>query len=580
MKRAIAVWGLAASGAIALAGCGVSPAGNGTTAATHNGGTIVVALAPDSAPNWFVPVFSSSAYIEINAQIQFLMYRPLVYLNKESQVDYSRSLARNIQVGDNGMTYTITLNPKYKWSNGKPVTARDVVFTWDLIKEASAPNAPWTYGAAGSGGVPKDWKSVTAEGQNTVVVKLNEAVNPQWFIHNGLSQITPIPEAVWNKYPDNPIQELNFIKSVSNSPTNPVYKVVDGPFQFKSWQANNDWELVPNPHYGGHKATISKLIFQYETSAANEFVALKNGTVNVGYLPPSMFKAQNELTSDTVTQSYLFGMNYMVPNLNAQAPDGMGKVFSNLYVRQALEMGIDQKGIISTLYHGAGVPTDGPIPSKPPTIYADPALNNPPYPYNPTAGKRLLEAHGWHEVNGVMTNHGQKLAFTEIYAAGSTTLNNMMQLIKSDWAKEGIQVSLEQLPINEVLAETSQSDPTKWQMGYWGAGWTYQLDYYPTGGNLFATGAGENVGGYNNATLDQFIQNTYAPGTSAAIKAHMNTYQEFMAKHLPVLWMPWFPMGYAREIGFNVHANNVHGTVRTFNPVTDFLYANYWTVSQ
>lgn len=107
----------------------------------------------------------------------------------------------------------------------------------------------------------------------------------------------------------------------------------------------------------------------------------------------------------------------------------------------------------------------------------------------------------------------------------------------------------------------------------------HQLDYYPIGGNLFATGAGENSGGYSNNTLDQLIQATYAPGSASQIKQRMDAYQVFVAQHLPVLWMPWFPQGYARITGFSVHANNVHGTVKTFNPVTDFLYANYWTVS-
>ncbi len=579
MGKRLAMLGMVGVSAAALAGCGSSPATT-STGTSSTGGTVVVALAPDSPPNWFVPVFSAAAYIEINAQIQFLMYRPLVYLNKESQVDYSRSLAKNIAVSNNGTTYTITLNPKYRWSNGKPVTAQDVVFTWDLIRDATQPNAPWTYGAAGSGGVPSDWKSVTAQGSNTVVVTVDKPVNPTWFIHNGLSQISPIPKASWDKYPNNPVQELRFIQSVANSPSNPVYKVVDGPFQFKSWQANNYWELVPNPNYGGHKASISKLIFQYETSSANEFVGLRNGTVSVGYLPPSMYQARHNLPNDVLSSTYLFGMNYIVPNVNPNAPGGMGKVFSNLYVRQALEMGIDQQGIISTLYHGAGVATDGPIPSQPPTIYTDPKLKKTPYPFNPAAGKKLLESHGWTDVNGVMTKNGQKLAFTMIYAAGSTTETHMVELIKNDWAQEGVQVTLQQMPINEVLATTAQSDATKWQMGYWGAGWTYQLDYYPSGGNLFATGAGENVGGYNNATLDQLIQNTYMPGTESQIQARMDAYQEFMAQHLPVLWVPWFPMGYARMIGFDVHSKSVHGTVSTFNPVTDFLYANYWTVSQ
>ncbi|WP_028962181.1 peptide ABC transporter substrate-binding protein [Sulfobacillus thermosulfidooxidans] len=564
-------------GVTALAGCGTSNASSSTH--SHTGGTVVVAEAPQTPPNWFFPVFSSSAYTEINAQIQFLMYRPLIYLNKENQVDYSRSLVSKIQVNPQDNVFTLTLNHKYKWSDGKPITAQDVVFTWDLMDAASQPNSPWPYGPAGSGGVPKDWKSVTADGPNTVVITLDKSVNPAWFIHNGLGQISPVPEFVWNKYPNNMTQELKFIQSVSNEPTNPLYDVVDGPFKFAKWAPNQYWELVPNPNFGGHKASISKLIFQYETSSADEFAGLKNGQVNVGYLPPSLWSTRNQLTNDTLSQSYLFGFNYIILNFNKQAPNGMGPIFSKLYVRQALQMGINQQGLIDSMYHGAGVPEDGPIPSKPYTAFYDTALNNNPYPFNPQAGKKLLEEHGWHEVNGVMTKNGQKLAFTFTYASASTTLSHVAQLLQSDWAKEGIQVTLQQLPINQLFADDSQSSPSKWNMGYWGAGWTYQLDYYPTGGNLFATGAGENSGGYSNPTLDQLIQATYEPGTPQQIQSRMDAYQEFMAKHLPVLWMPWFPQGYARMTGFAVHSNNVHGTVSTFNPVTDFLYANYWTVS-
>lgn len=549
-------------------------------AAQVKGGTVVVAEAPGAAPDWFFPVISSSGYASYNTEIIFLMYRPLIYLSPTSQVDYGRSLVRSIKVNPSGTVYTLTLSHKYRWSNGQPITAQDVLFTWSLIKAAATlPKTPWTYGPAGSGGVPGDWASVTAKGSNTVVVTLKKPANPQWFIHNGLSQIYPVPQSVWDKYPQNPMKELQFIQSVSNSPTNSVYHVVDGPFKFQSYQPNSYWDLVPNPTFGGHRASISKLEFQYETSSSSEFLGLRNGTISVGYLPPSMWQARKDLPNDVMTSSYLFGMNYMVPNLNPAAPGNMGKIFSNLYVREALQMGIDQKSIIQTLYHGAGVATDGPIPPTPKTVFVDSALAKPPYPFNPAAGKALLKAHGWHEVGGVMTKGTDKLAFTMLYSSGSTTETDMVQLIKSDWAKEGIVVNLQQAPISEVLGTASQSDPTKWQMVYWGGGWTYQLDYYPTGGNIFAAGAGENMGGYNSPTMNQLIQETYAPGTSAQITARMNAYQEYAAKNLPVIWMPWLPMGYARVSGFNEHAKSVHGTVSTFNPVTDKPLANYWTVS-
>lgn len=570
------VVGAASALALAGAGTGVNAAHGRTT-----GGVVVVAGAPQAAPDWFFPVLSSTGYASYNTEIIFLMYRPLIYLSPTNQVDYGRSLVSKIAVNPSGTVYTMTLSHKYRWSNGKPITAQDVVFTWQIIKDAATlPNAPWAYGPAGSGGVPTDWSSVAAKGTDTVVVKLKKPANPQWFIHNGLSQIYPVPKAVWNKYPKSPLRELNLIKSVANSPTNPLYHVVDGPFKFQSMASNQYWDLVPNPTFGGHKASIKKLVFQYETSSSSEFVGLRNGTVSVGYLPPSMWGSRKDLPNDVMSSTYLFGMNYMVPNLSPKAPGGMGRVFANLYVRQALQMGIDEPGIVKSLYHGAGVVTDGPIPPKPKTPFYDPSLSKFPYAFNPSRGKKLLEAHGWRDVGGVMTKNGQKLAFTLLYSSGSNTETSMVQLLKSDWAREGIDATLQSEPISLVLGTASQANAGKWQMVYWGGGWTYQLDYYPTGGDLFKSGAGENMGGYNSPVMNRLIEATYAPGTSAQIQSRMNAYQEYAAHNLPVLWMPWLPMGYARVSGFNEHATNVHGTVRTFNPTTDKPLANYWTVSQ
>ncbi|AUW93584.1 peptide ABC transporter substrate-binding protein [Sulfobacillus sp. hq2] len=574
-------WVIGAS-AMGLVAIGLSGCGAATSASAHkSAATVVVAMTPQSSPNWFFPVISSTSYTEINAQVQYLMYKPLINLNKTNEVDYATSLAQRIRYNPEGTQYTITLGTRYKWSNGQPVTAQDVVFTWDLIKAAAANGAPWVYGASGSGGVPSDWKTVKAVGTHTVVITLNKPANPQWFIHNGLSQITPVPKSVWDKYPGSMTQELKYILKVSNSPTNPAYDVVDGPFKFQSWQPNDYWAFVPNPSYGGHKATIGKLEFAYESSASSEFTGLKTGTVDVGYLPPSLWNTKKELASiDDFSTSYLFGMNYLLLNMNPKAPGGIGRVFQHRYVRQALEMGIDQKGIIDSLYHGLGVATDGPVPAVPHTAFYDPALNTPLYPYNPVAGEKLLEEHGWSLVNGVMTKNGQKLAFPFIYVSGSQTVANMAQLLKTDWAKEGIQVSLQSLPLDELLGEAVPASAGRWAMAYWGAGWTYQLDYYPTGGNLFASGAGENSGSYDSRTMNALIQATYEPGTPTQIQSRMDAYEQWAAKDLPVLWMPWFPQGYAREVGLNVHAKNVHGTVSTFNPVTDFLYAQYWTVSQ
>ncbi|MCY0907967.1 MAG: peptide ABC transporter substrate-binding protein [Sulfobacillus thermotolerans] len=571
-----ASWRIAAIGLIGIlaSGCGATSSAS-HSATPANGGTAVIALAPQTSPNWFFPVRAVGYGSDVNMQLEGLMYKPLLDITPSDGINFAHSLVSSIDVSSNDTVFTLHLNSRYRWSNNAPITAQDVVFAWKIIEttSSSAPNLPWIHAGSGVGGVPTLWKSVVALNPQTVVVTLKSPSNPVWFEHNGLAPITPVPEAVWNKYPENFMQELGYIKSVANSPTAAPYHVVDGPYQFASMQANNDWVFVPNPHYGGHPSSLSKVIFQYETSPQAEFEGLKTGTITLGYLPSSLWSSRQELTHDVLNTAYLFGFDYLQPNLNPNAPGGLGVAFNQRYVREALEMGINQEGIIKAFYHGHGVVEDSPIPAKPPTKFYDSALSQPLYPYNPEQGKKLLEAHGWRLVNGVMTKGSTQLRFTLTYVSGSNTDADIVQLIKSTWAKEGIAVTLTPQPFDQIIAQANQTDPTKWNMVWWGGGWTYEPDFYPTGGGLFKSGSGANFGGYSSSEMNQLIAETYAPGSAAQSQSRLDAYQAWAAKDLPVLWMPWTP-------AFNVHAVNLHGTVKTFNPVSDLLSPNYWTLSQ
>jgi len=569
--------------ATVIAGCG-SSSGSSTTTTTNlkpqYGGVAVYALQPQSSPNWFFPLRSLAADTVLNVQTYSMMYKPLLYFNQDDQIDYQHSLASSVTWNSNDTVYTIQLNPKWHWSNGRPVSAQDVVFTWNIMKAASEPNTnyAWTFSGQGFGGIPNDWKSVVADGTHTVVVTTTSPRNPQWFIRNGIDEITPVPESVWNKYPNNMAEEMSFINSVANSPLNAVYSVVDGPYKLSSYQANNYWDFVPNPHYDGHKSYLSKVVFQYETSTTAQFASLKTGSVNVGYLGVSLLAAKDQLTNDTMTVAYPLGFNYIMLNLNPNAPGGtnIGKAFQELPVRQALQYGVDEEGMINTIFHGYGTIDDGTLAPKPVTAYDDPTLAKQPYPYNLTQGKKLLEKNGWRDVNGVMTKGNMKLEFSLDYASGSQSGADEMQLLKSDWAKEGIVVNLVSQPFDTVAA-ASQQNATKWAAVYWGqgnqGGWSYG-NPYPSGGGLFATNGAENGGGYSNATMNALIQKSYQPGTNAETLTALYNYETFAADQLPgAIFVPWEPL-------FNVHADNIHGTVSTFNPVGDWIFPNYWWISK
>ncbi|WP_053959071.1 peptide ABC transporter substrate-binding protein [Sulfobacillus thermosulfidooxidans] len=578
-RRSVAVLSAGIIGSsLVLAGCGsTSTPSTGSSQAVKSpmGNVAVVALTPQTSPNWWFPVVASTAYSDLNSQMQSLMYVPLIHISKTDGIDYKRSLASNVTWNSTGTVYTITLNKKWHWSNGQPVTSADVVWTTQLMLAASsgASSLPWGYGGAGIGGIPTRWKSVTADGPYKVIVTLTQPSNPQWFLHNGLGQILPAPKSVWDIH-KNIDNELKFIQSVSNDPGSQYYNVVDGAFKFDAAASktnNQYWTFVPNPNYDGHKASISKLIYKYETSSSAEFADLKTQKVNVGFLPPSLWNSRGELTADKFSTVYLFGFNYLQPNYNSKAPGGFGQIISHRYVREALEMGIDQQGMINSFYHGHGVVEFGPIPSKPPTQFDDPNLTN-PAPFNPQAGKKLLEEHGWKLVNGVMTKNGQKLAFTLDYVSGSNTITDQVQLMKQDWAQEGIQVTLLSQPFDTIISDANQGDPTKWQLDWWGGGWTYEPDYYPTGGGLFGTGSAANYGGYSSSTMDSLIKKTYEPGTASQITARMDAYQAWAVKDLPVIWVPWTPT-------FSEVATYVHGVNSAFNPIEDLNYPNYWTIN-
>jgi peptide/nickel transport system substrate-binding protein len=564
-------WFVAAVASVSLlaAGCGASTSTSATPASVTS---ITLPGGVQVEPNWWFPISPASVCSTVNGDTNGLMYRPLLFISKTDGIDYKRSIASSVTPSDNDTVFTIKLNPNWKWSNGDPVTAQDVALGYNILIASSYNNSVWEQCGAGIGGVPNDFKSGKVTGTDTFVVTTTTPVNPTWFIHNGLGQLIPIPQ-VWNKYPNNMTQELKFIQKYGNSPYNKLFDVVDGPYKFGGFKNNDYWKLVANPNYTGPtKAKITSITFEYFTSSAAQFAAMRRHEFPEAGLPNSFYKDRGELSPYYVTKSSTpgFCFNYMQPNFSTQAA-GIGGMFNKLYFRQALQMGIDQTAMIADLQDGSGAVMHGVIPSTPPNKYYDPATIN--YGYNPAKGKALLESHGWKEnSSGVMERNGVTLAFPFIIASGSTTLTNEAELMKADWAKEGIDVTIQSVPFNQAIADATQTAPqvSKWALIWWGGGWCYEPDYYPTGGGLFKPGSAANYGAFNNPTLTALINKTYAPATPAQAQKALDAYQLEAAKLLPVIFVP-------EDYGFLVENHTLHGLFSAYNPITTMEWYNHWT---
>jgi peptide/nickel transport system substrate-binding protein len=561
---------LVATLALALAGCG----SQSTPSSTQLPSQITLVGGIQTEPNWWFAYTSLSTCSTSNFGIG-LLYHPLLYIAGNDTIDYSRSIASGITVSNNDTTFTIHLKPSWHWSNGTPITSADVVYAWQILDDTSQPNAVWQNCGVGVGGLPKKWASVTAEGPYTVVVKTTVPVNPTWFEINGLAQLSPIPKAVWDRY-SNPKQELTWIESVANKPFNPVFDVTDGPYKLTKFVNDEYWVFQANPNYSGHKPQIKKIIFDYETADSGVYLGLRKGLFAQANLPPEYAPLRNQLKNYVIkTAGYSFGINYLQLNMSNAAPGGIGPIFRQLYVREALQMGIDQPLIVSKIYNGYAHVEYGPIPPEPSNAFYDPSAVK-VWAYNPAEGLKILENHGWKLVNGVLEKNGQPLSFKLIYMSGSVTDTNLVELLKADWAKEGIQVTLESMPFNQVIA----LQPNQYQAEWWGAGWYYGPDFYPTGGELYKTGGAFTPPGFSDPHLDQLINATYGPGTPAQEQQRMDAYQAAVSRALPVLWLPEY-IGVGTPSAFQAIAPWLHGVVKYWNAIEGASSSyQYWTIGR
>ncbi|MHB1627786.1 MAG: peptide ABC transporter substrate-binding protein [Bacilli bacterium] len=563
-----------AAAVVLAAGVGllVDPSLHATSgAAPAAGGTVEFALPAQTNLNWFLPITNAANDSVYNTQFVDQMYKPLLWVNNNYSINWKSSVASKITYNTAGTVYHVFLNPKWKWSNGTPVTSRDMMFTWNVIKAASASNAPtpWPFVGAGTGDIPSGIKSVAPNGLHEVTITLDKPANQQWFIYNGIIQMTPMPAAALDKY-SNMTKELKYL---GQNATNPMFnKVVDGPFQVQSGTPSQSWVLVPNKNYPGHKSTVNKIVFAFEASNTAELAALKTGSINVGYLDQSELGSKGSLTSmgDTVTPVYPFGIFWTEMNMWPGSPSK--SIFDQLYVRQALQMGQDNAGISKDIYKGYAVPLNGPIASVPKTTFLDPALAGKTlYPFNIAKGKQLLQSHGWKLVHGVMTKGKQQLKFTMMYVSGITSTTDSAEIMQQDWAKEGVDVTLKPVPFSTFLTMTSNKKNYSWQLAM-GSGWIYNgPGFYPTGGQLFSSTAPSGTG-FTNAQEDALIQATHVPyATPKQTMAHFFAYEDYTAKVLPFLW----GQNVATLV---VTAPTVHNVLPYLDAATGFPQMQYWTV--
>lgn len=331
-RRAFLATGSAALTAAALAACSGSsaktdpgtPGATGSTGSTGSGGgsgkpLVFYGGGTGSFTSNFNP-FSATFVIGARGMI----YEPLMFFNQLKADDIKPWLAKGYKLSADGKTVTFDLQTGQTWSDGQPLTAADVVFSFQLLKKTPALN--------GNG---LKIVSVTAPNPNTVVLVMGQAAYTDiWYIAGGTYIV---PEHIWSKKAD----------PATDQDSKPVGS---GAFVLTSFTPQS-YLLSPNPKYAPGVPAIAGVRFVNYSGNTAGLQALQSGTLDwASVFVPQVDKQFVSRSKDFHANLFpATGTTYLLPNLK-KFPT------SELPVRQAMQYALDLATIKTQAFSDVALP--------------------------------------------------------------------------------------------------------------------------------------------------------------------------------------------------------------------------------
>ena len=359
-------------------------------------------------------------------------------------------LAERWEVDSTGTKWKFYIRKDAKWFDGKPVTADDVVFTYNQIYY--------------NPDIPSSAKDIlTVEGKKFIVKKIDT---------HTVEFIIPKPFAPFLQAVGQPILPKHVLeKSVKNKTftstwginTPPEKLIGTGPYRLKKYVIGQFAEYERNPYYwekdpkGQKIPYIPKIKAQIIGDPDVRLVKFLTGEtdyygVRASDLPELVPKAKEKdftIYNLGATPSTLF----VVFNQNPKAPIPKYKLkwFQNTKFRQAISYATDRKGIINIAYNGLAYPIYTAVTPANRRLFDENYY--PKYPFNLKKAKQLLLSIGFHEGKDgyLYDKEGHKLSFTLITNSGNKEREIIGNILKDDLKKIGIEVNFQAIDFNNLV---------------------------------------------------------------------------------------------------------------------------------
>lgn len=390
-------------------------------------------------------------------------------LTREADLSTTPDLATSYALSEDRLTWTIKIRDGVKFSDGTPLSAKDVAFTFTETAKAG--------GAVDLSAM----ESATATDDATVVIKLKKP---------------------WITFVEN-FYALGIVPAAGHGTDYARKPVGSGPFHMVSWTQGEQLIVEANPFYYGKTSPFTRITFLF-TGEDTSLAAANAGKVDMVSVPapladalPNGFKA---VISDTVdNRGIVFPM---VPDEGKKDAEGNpigNSVTADIAIRKAINLGLDRQGLVDAVLLGHGTPAYGPadgLPWSNPDAKIDQDVD---------AAKALLDAAGWVSgSDGVRVKNGLSAAFNVIYPSTDSVRQGLAVMLSEQMKALGIAITPKG-DTWEGIDRLKHANPVLFGWGSHSPQEVYSL--YQSG---WAGIESYNAGYFSNAAVDRYFAEAQA----------------------------------------------------------------------
>ncbi len=389
---------------------------------------------------------------EENYNVWSLNYDLLVNFSPED-LSPAPGIAKSWEISDDKRTVTFKLDPDKVWSDGEPVTSKDVKYSLEVL------------GGEGDlfAGYTSEIESIKTPDDETVVI---ETKRPDARIVGGLF-VYIIPEHVWGE---------QSVEDVTGSFQPELPLVGSGPYVVTEFERGRIITMEKNPEWRGEQPAFDEVQFIKYGNQDGVERALRLGEIDMILEVEASSFARLEEADDIETISAPSpAYTQMGFNLCSEqdCPDGeVNPAVQDPAVRQAIAYSVDRERINDIAAQGTSFVGHGVLPSYYRSFYEEPEQD---YPYDPEQAAQILEDAGWTEgEDGVRTKDGEELSIDVLARSESPYTQQAAKLMAEQAAEVGIELNVQVVSdarLTEVTTRKVDGEPApEFDTFLWGWG--------------------------------------------------------------------------------------------------------------